>query len=67
MSALDPKVAEQHHRKTRIVSVVAATAISLACGTNVSRLSKKTNKVDGNRELICWIIVCVLSLGAPVR
>lgn len=24
------------HKKTRIVSVVAATAISLACGTNVS-------------------------------
>jgi hypothetical protein len=26
-----------NHRKTRIISVVAATAISLACGTNVWR------------------------------
>jgi hypothetical protein len=25
-----------NHKKTRIISVVAATTISLACGTNVS-------------------------------
>lgn len=27
---------EQNHRKLRILSVVAATSVALACGTNVT-------------------------------
>ena len=30
---------EQSHRKARIISVIAATAIALSCGTNYAFLS----------------------------
>jgi hypothetical protein len=36
------------HRKMRIISVVAATAISLACGTNVSDVST----TGGSRRML---------------
>jgi hypothetical protein len=37
------------HKKTRIVSVIAATAIALACGTNVSIYSSEP-RPDGNLQ-----------------
>jgi hypothetical protein len=48
------------HKKTRIVSVVAATAISLACGTNVSCHPLTRNQ-------LLTPAVCLLSMGSPIR
>jgi len=47
--------------KARIVSSVAATVISLACGTNVRYIALE--------ELVTCLIsaVCVFSMGASIR
>jgi hypothetical protein len=48
------------HKKTRIVSVVAATAIALACGTNV-RYHLHSVAVDSQ------MTVCLLGMGSSIR
>lgn len=42
---------ESSHRKLRITSVVAATAISLACGTNVCTVSTLLAFADTNYSM----------------
>jgi hypothetical protein len=48
------------HKKTRIISVVAATAIALACGTNVGYYSDLAG-------LCSYMTVCLLRMGASIR
>lgn len=56
-------MAESRARKARIASVVAATCISLACGTNVClydfELAISTQEPEADRA-----IVCIFSMGA---
>lgn len=48
-------------KRARLISVIAATAISMACGTNVSKLLEHGVYTNDN------VIVCLLSMGSPIR
>ena len=52
-------MAERKLRTARIVSVIAATVISLACGTNVG-----ASETFRHPHLLTKYIVCLFSLGS---
>lgn len=59
-------MSERTHIVTRVVSVLAATVISLACGTNVSPCHRFKTLITGVLELI-RLPVCLFGVGPPIR
>ncbi len=57
---------ERTHLLPRVVSVIAATFISLACGTNVSSCRRLQKLITGDSDLIS-LLVCLFGLGPSIR